>query len=63
MRQGGGGGLEELLEALSDPTHPEHENHRAWVGDDYDPGRFDLRAANTFLGLAVQWRGIRAEDS
>lgn len=55
---GGIGGLEDLLEALSDPAHPEHESYRTWVGEHYDPARLDIRAMNGFLGLAVGWGDI-----
>ena len=46
---GGVPGYEDLLEALSDPTNPEHEECRQWVGDDFDPERFDLGATNKRL--------------
>jgi len=58
---GGVGGLEGLLEALADPSNPEHDEYRMWVGEDYDPEWFDLRAANAFLGLAVGWGAIGPE--
>ena len=56
---GGLGGLAALLEALSDPGHPEHESYRAWGGEDFDPEYFDPRAANAFLWLAKGWGAIR----
>lgn len=59
---GGADGLAELLAALADPAHPEHDAIRDWVGADYDPARFDRRAADAFLGLAARWRGIRATE-
>ncbi len=43
---GGPPGYFELLEALHDPAHPEHESRRVWVGGAFDPERFDLRKAN-----------------
>ena len=46
---GGIPGYEDLLEALSDPADPEHEEYRKWVGDDFDPERFDLGATNKRL--------------
>ena len=48
---GGVPGYETLLEVLSDPTDPEHEEYRTWVGENFDPERFDLRATNERLRL------------
>lgn len=48
---GGAGGYEELLEALADPTHPEHESMRTWVGDRLRP--FDRDAASQLVRNAV----------
>jgi hypothetical protein len=55
---GGTGGLSDLLEALADVEHPEHEEYRMWAGEDYDPGLFDQRAVNGFLALAYGWGAI-----
>ncbi len=44
---GGAPGYFELLKALHDPRHPEHESYRVWVGGVFDPEKFDLRKANT----------------
>lgn len=44
---GGTHGYFELLEALSDPAHPEHESYRVWVGGAFDPEAFDLQRANS----------------
>lgn len=42
---GGMWGYAELIEVLSDPTHPEHEERLEWLGlysaDDFQPARFD----------------------
>jgi len=43
---GGTHGYFELLEALHDPAHPEHESYCVWVGGAFDPEAFDLRQAN-----------------
>jgi hypothetical protein len=43
---GGTHGYFELLEALNDPAHPEHESYRIWVGGTFDPEAFDLLRAN-----------------
>lgn len=46
---GGVAGYEGLLEALADPDHPEHDAMSEWVGDDFDPEAFDLKAVNRAL--------------
>lgn len=46
---GGVWGYEELLEALADKAHPEHEMYSEWVGDDLDPEEFDLAGINEIL--------------
>ena len=38
-----------LLEALADPDHPEHDDLSEWVGEDFDPKAFDLKAVNRAL--------------
>ncbi len=43
---GGVPGFMNLLEAIADPTHDQHEELLEWVGDDFDPERFDLKAAD-----------------
>ncbi len=46
---GGVWGYAELLEALADPDHPEHDSMREWAGGDVDPAAFDLEAVNVAL--------------
>lgn len=38
---GGPWGYRELLEILADPTHPEHDERREWLGRPFDPEAFD----------------------
>jgi hypothetical protein len=38
---GGPWGYRELLEILGDPTHPEHDERREWIGRPLDPEAFD----------------------
>lgn len=39
----------EILEALADPDHPEHDELSEWLGDGFDPEAFDLAAINRSL--------------
>lgn len=43
---GGPYGFEQLKELLAGPPSPERDEMREWAGDEYDPTRFDLAAAN-----------------
>lgn len=38
-------GYEDLLDALSDPAHPEHDHQREWAPPDVDPTFFDTDEA------------------
>jgi len=46
---GGIWGYYEMLEALKDPKHERHEDFADWIGDSFDPERFDLDEINTQL--------------
>ena len=46
---GGTTGYAELLEALRDPGHEEHESYRMWAGEDFDPFRFNVAKVNAAL--------------
>ncbi len=46
---GGIWGYADLLEALADPAHPEHEMYLEWLGEDLDPEAFDLAEINEIL--------------
>lgn len=46
---GGLPGYEELVQALGDPAHPEHQEYLKWIGADFDPEAFDLAAVNKKL--------------
>ena len=46
---GGAPGYADFLEAILDPDHPEHHAIRAWCGEDFEPGLFDLSAVNERL--------------
>jgi hypothetical protein len=45
----GAGGYAELLEAIADPTHEEHNDLMGWLGGEFDPTSFDLVAVNIAL--------------
>ncbi len=52
---GGPGGFERFLEAVRNPSHPEHHEYRAWVGDSYEPETFDLQTVRHAVLLAAAW--------
>jgi hypothetical protein len=41
---------QELLEAISDPSHEEHDELLDWAGEDFDPEAFDARSVDSALG-------------
>jgi hypothetical protein len=43
---GGIPGFYNLLEAISDPEHDQHEDLLDWVGDDFDPEAFSIEEVN-----------------
>lgn len=47
---GGPWRYQELLEAISDSRHEEHDELLDWVGEDFDPEAFDARSVDTALG-------------
>lgn len=46
---GGVWGYANFLEAIADPSHPDHAMYTEWVGDEFDPAAFDLEANNAAL--------------
>ena len=46
---GGIPGFYELLDALADPNHEQHQEMRDWVGDDFDPQAFSVEEVNRKL--------------
>ena len=46
---GGASEYETILDILADPADPEYDEYRQWVGEDFAPERFDLKAANEQL--------------
>lgn len=53
---GGPFGYAGMLEALADPTHPEHELWTGWLAEAFDPDAFDLEATNAQLAKAFKRR-------
>lgn len=49
---GGAPGFAELKQILAGPAGAQRDEMRAWAGEDYDPARFDLAAANVAVGSA-----------
>ena len=43
---GGLWGYSEFLEAISDRSHPEHEEYREWIGGTFDAEQFDAGVVN-----------------
>ncbi len=55
---GGCMGYDAFLEAVSDPTHEEHQQMLAWYGGPYDPDDIDERRVRSIIyGFAVRRRG------
>jgi len=52
---GGSHGYQNLLEALADPSHPEHENLSDWVAGPIDPENFDVAEVH-FDDPKARWR-------
>jgi hypothetical protein len=56
---GGFPGYEEIMDALADPSHPDHAEHSEWVADitgsdaPFDPAFLDIRAVNRALAERV----------
>lgn len=49
---GGMGGYYNLLEILTDPKHPEHDDMKEWIGDDLNAEKFNAEDVNRiFKGL------------
>ena len=46
---GGVGGYANLLKIISDSSHPEHGEMLEWLGDRFDPERFDIAETNKVL--------------
>jgi hypothetical protein len=54
---GGPWGYDEFQAALTDPSHPEHDERLEWAGGPFDPLRFDLDDADRALEW-LAWRPL-----
>jgi hypothetical protein len=54
---GGVPGFYNLLEAISDPEHEEHESLMDWLGDSFDPEDFSVDEVNRRLAWLQKRRG------
>ncbi len=46
---GGIWGYAQMLEALKDPHHEQHEETLEWIGEEFDPELFDIETVNKLL--------------
>ena len=46
---GGIWGYQEFLQAIHDPSHPEHEEYLEWLGEKFDPEYFKVDEVNELL--------------
>lgn len=46
---GGAGGYADLLDALANPAHEQHDEYAMWLGAEFDPTTFDLAKINAAL--------------
>lgn len=51
---GGPPGYFNLLRAVSDPAHPEHDDVVQWLGEEFDPEEFAMDAVNKRLALMAK---------
>lgn len=58
---GGVWGYANLLNIISDSSHSEHEEMLEWLGDQFEPERFDIAEINSLLGK-VKLRGPPARS-
>ncbi len=54
---GGVWGYADILQAIADPNHAEHDEYLEWIGDDFDPEAFDLEVVNESLQAIKPTRG------
>jgi hypothetical protein len=55
MQQPGAARYSNLLEAIRDPNHLEHEELLDWVGGEFDPEEFSVDEVNRRLAPLQRW--------
>jgi Plasmid pRiA4b ORF-3-like protein len=57
---GGVSGYAEFLAAITRASHAEHTQWMTWVGGDFDPNRFDAKAATKDMQRGLHdWRRLK----
>ncbi len=51
---GGVWGYDNLLQAIADPKHEDHDELLEWIGGEFDPEAFDLDEVNTALKKGIR---------
>ncbi|MDO9300724.1 MAG: plasmid pRiA4b ORF-3 family protein, partial [Anaerolineales bacterium] len=59
---GGVWGYKEILEARTNPKHPQHREYKEWIGENFDPERFDLNEVNESLHHPRKSREAEEQD-
>jgi len=59
---GGIGGFYDLMDALGDPAHDQHDELLEWVGGDYDPDAFSADDVNRMLTRSRRHRGKASKN-
>lgn len=49
---GGPWGYQNLIDALRDPDHPEHDELVDWASPDFDPEEFDVETTTAMMRVA-----------
>ena len=53
---GGWPGYADFLDAMADPTHPDHDDRSEWIGGRWDPEHFNLDGVNEALKMSAAGR-------
>ena len=57
---GGIWGYAQMLEALKDSGHEQHEETLEWIGEEFDPELFDIEMVNKLLNKHVKYKNYKA---